>query len=67
MAGQVAESRHESLQQPQRPKRSLEQHRTIADAIHAGEAKAAVRAMRRHLRTVSQVRLLAWNPDDQQG
>lgn len=65
MAGQVAESRHESLQQPQRPSRSLEQHRKIADAIHAGDAKAAVRAMRRHLQTVSQVRLLTWNPDDQ--
>ncbi|MGH3631954.1 MAG: FadR/GntR family transcriptional regulator [Sciscionella sp.] len=65
MAGQVAESRHESLQQPQRPTRSLQQHRKIAEAIRATDAKAAVRAMRHHLQTVSQVRLLSWNPDDQ--
>ncbi|MGH3437827.1 MAG: FadR/GntR family transcriptional regulator [Sciscionella sp.] len=64
MAGQVAESRHESLQQPERPSQSLRQHRKIADAIRAGEAKGAVRAMRRHLQTVSKVRLLSWNPDD---
>ena len=66
MSGQVAESRHESLQQPRRPPRSLQQHEKIAEAIHRGDDAAAVRAMRRHLKTVSQVRLLDWNPDGEQ-
>lgn len=66
IAGQIAESRHESLQQRNRPARSLDQHRRIAAAIRAGDATAAVRAMRRHLRTVSRVRLLNWDPDDAQ-
>jgi len=63
IAEPVAESRHESLQQPNRPVRSLDQHRRIAEAIHGRDAKAAVRAMRRHLQTVSRVRLLSWTPD----
>ena len=66
MSAQVAESRHESLQQPQRPARSLQQHETIAEAIHRADPAAAVRAMRRHLKTVSEVRLLTWNPDNDQ-
>lgn len=61
----VAESRHESLQQPHRPDRSLKQHRRIATAIGAADPKAAAAAMRRHLRTVSQVRLLTWTPEDE--
>ena len=60
---QIAESRHESLQQPGRPERSLRQHRRIAEAIRAGDAKGAERAMRRHVDTVSRVRLLGWDPD----
>lgn len=63
IATQIAESRHESLQQPGRPGRSLQQHAKIADAVRAGDAKAAVRAMRTHLQTVSRVRLLSWDPD----
>jgi GntR family transcriptional repressor for pyruvate dehydrogenase complex len=65
IADQIAESRHESLQQPGRPARSLRQHRRIADAIRDRNAKAAVRAMREHLETVSRVRLLTWEPTDQ--
>jgi GntR family transcriptional repressor for pyruvate dehydrogenase complex len=63
ISARIAESRSESLKQPGRPPRSLEQHTRIADAIRAGDASEAVEAMRTHLRTVSQVRLLAWNPD----
>lgn len=65
IAVQIAESRHESLQQLHRPARSLEQHRRIADAIRAGNPKTARRAMRRHLETVSRVRLLNWDPDQE--
>ncbi|MFB7273100.1 FadR/GntR family transcriptional regulator [Streptomyces sp. NPDC056244] len=64
IAGQIAESRTESLRQPGRPKRSLTQHRAILEAIEAGRGKAAAAAMRRHVRTVAKVRLLDWNPDD---
>lgn len=65
IAGQIAESRRESLQQPGRPPRSLGQHRRIAAAIRAGDTSAAVRAMRQHLKTVSRVRLLSWQPEEQ--
>lgn len=64
IADAVAESRHESLRQPGRPPRSLSQHRRIAEAIRAGDPKAAAAAMRRHVRTVSEVRLLTWTPED---
>jgi GntR family transcriptional repressor for pyruvate dehydrogenase complex len=60
----VAESRHESLQQPDRPPRSLTQHRRIADAIRTQDAAAAATAMKEHLESVSRVRLLSWNPED---
>ena len=63
ISDQIAESRHESLQQPGRPQRSLGQHQRIAEAIRSGDPKGAERAMRRHLGTVSRVRLLGWNPD----
>lgn len=62
---QVSESRHESLQQPDRPSRSLTQHERIAEAIRAQDPQAAVTAMREHLETVRHVRLLSWEPDDQ--
>ena len=62
IAEQIAESRQESLRQPGRPLRSLGQHRRIADAIRAGDPRAAASAMRRHVRTVSRVRLLGWEP-----
>jgi GntR family transcriptional repressor for pyruvate dehydrogenase complex len=64
IADQIRESRHESLRQPGRPERSLAQHRKIADAIKNGDGKAAAAAMRRHVQSVSKVRLLSWNPDD---
>ncbi|QPP09498.1 FadR family transcriptional regulator [Streptomyces bathyalis] len=60
----VAESRNESLRQPGRPTRSLEQHARILAAIERGDPKAAAAAMRRHVRTVAKVRLLEWNPDE---
>ncbi|MEC3977347.1 FadR/GntR family transcriptional regulator [Amycolatopsis sp. H20-H5] len=61
---QIAESRHESLQQPDRPARSLTQHVRIAAAIRAQDPAAAIAAMREHLETVRRVRLLSWNPDE---
>jgi GntR family transcriptional regulator, transcriptional repressor for pyruvate dehydrogenase complex len=64
IAEQIAESRHESLQQPHRPAKSLAQHAKIAEAIRARNRSAARSAMRKHLETVSRVRLLDWNPDD---
>lgn len=63
VADQITESRHESLRQPGRPGRSLTQHRAILDAIEEQRGKAAAAAMRRHVRTVAEVRLLDWNPD----
>jgi GntR family transcriptional repressor for pyruvate dehydrogenase complex len=62
IAEQIAESRQESLRQPGRPLRSLAQHQRIADAVRAGDPRAAASAMRRHVRTVSRVRLLGWEP-----
>ena len=64
IAEQIGESREESLRQPGRPKRSFAQHRKILDAIAEGRSKAAAAAMRRHVRTVAQVRLLNWDPDE---
>jgi len=65
IASQIAESRSESLRQPGRPPRSLTQHRKIADAIRMSDPKGAAAAMRRHVQTVSKVRLLNWNPNDE--
>lgn len=62
---QVAESRHESLSQPGRPSNSLAQHETILAAIRAQDGPGAAEAMRAHLATVSEVRLLSWSPDDE--
>lgn len=56
IAGQIAESRTESLRQPHRPARSLAQHRAILDAIESGLPSRAAAAMRRHVRTVAKVR-----------
>jgi GntR family transcriptional repressor for pyruvate dehydrogenase complex len=63
----VAESRNESLRQPGRPTRSLDQHMRILEAVQAGDPEAAAAAMRRHVRTVAKVRLLEWNPDEKGG
>ncbi|RAJ65678.1 GntR family transcriptional repressor for pyruvate dehydrogenase complex [Streptomyces sp. Amel2xB2] len=60
----IAESRTESLRQPGRPTRSLDQHARILAAVERGDGKAAAAAMRRHVRTVAKVRLLEWNPDE---
>lgn len=65
IASDIAESRQESLRQPRRPPQSLAQHERIAEAIRAGNPRSAVTAMRRHLKTVSRVRLLSWEPDDE--
>jgi GntR family transcriptional repressor for pyruvate dehydrogenase complex len=65
IAPQIAESRNESLRQPGRPPRSLVQHHKIADAIRMSDPKAAAAAMRRHVQTVSKVRLLTWNPQEE--
>jgi GntR family transcriptional regulator, transcriptional repressor for pyruvate dehydrogenase complex len=56
----IAESRTESLRQPGRPAQSLRQHRLIADAVRAGDAEAAARAMHAHVDTVGRVKLLEW-------
>ncbi|SES25794.1 transcriptional regulator, GntR family [Lentzea xinjiangensis] len=64
IAGQITESRNESLRQPGRPSRSLAQHTAIYEAIAAGDARKAASAMRKHVRTVAKVRLLTWVPED---
>lgn len=56
----IAESRTESLRQPGRPSRSLEQHRRVAEAIRAGDSPKAGRAMHTHIDTVRRVKLLDW-------
>lgn len=63
IAGQVAESRAESLRQPGRSAQSLEQHERVANAIHAADPPAAAEAMRRHVQSVGQVKLLDWHGD----
>jgi GntR family transcriptional repressor for pyruvate dehydrogenase complex len=62
LAPQISESRTESLRQPGRPARSLVQHQQIVAAIRARAARRAVTAVRGHVRTVGDVRLLAWEP-----
>lgn len=54
----IRESRIESLSQPERPRNSLAGHRAVADAIAAGDADAAARAMHEHITMVSDVALL---------
>jgi len=65
LAQQIAETRAESLRQPGRPPRSLAQHQRIAAAIRAGNGRQAAAAASRHVRTVADVRLLSWRPDDE--
>lgn len=64
IATQIAESRGESLRQPGRPHRSFGQHERIAAAIRAEDPEGAAAAMREHVRTVSEVRLLSWEPEE---
>jgi GntR family transcriptional repressor for pyruvate dehydrogenase complex len=54
----IRETRLESLSQPGRPQKSLRSHRKIAEAIRAGDGRAAARAMRAHIGLVSDVELL---------
>lgn len=60
----ILESRIESLAQPGRPKDSLAGHRRIADAIRSCDGDAAATAMLAHLRLVSDVAVLRWDPDE---
>ncbi|MGP4049567.1 FadR/GntR family transcriptional regulator [Streptomyces sp. 2A115] len=64
IAEQITESRHESLRQPSRPTRSFTQHRAILNAIVAQQPRQAAAAMRRHVQTVAKVRLLDWDPEE---
>jgi GntR family transcriptional repressor for pyruvate dehydrogenase complex len=63
-SGLLAEFMRESLHQPNRPAQSLAHHVKIAEAIRAQDPLAATTAMRDHLESVSRVRLLSWNPDE---
>lgn len=54
----IAETRIESLSQPGRPRRSLQGHQRIAEAIAAKDARKAASAMRSHVRLVGHVALL---------
>lgn len=60
----ILESRIESLAQPGRPRQSLAGHHRIAEAIRARDAGGAAEAMLAHLRLVSDVAALRWNPDE---
>lgn len=64
IADQIAESRTESLRQPGRPDSSLAQHHAILEAIALQRPGRAATAMRRHVRTVAKVRLLDWEPEE---
>lgn len=54
----IAETRIESLGQPGRPRDSLAAHRRVAEAIRAGDATEAARAMHAHIEQVSDVAIL---------
>jgi GntR family transcriptional repressor for pyruvate dehydrogenase complex len=54
----IRETRLESLTQPDRPAASLAGHRRIAEAIRAGDPKAAAEAMQDHIRLVSDIAVL---------
>jgi GntR family transcriptional regulator, transcriptional repressor for pyruvate dehydrogenase complex len=60
----IKETRIESLSQPDRPKRSLEGHRAIAEAIRAGDPDGAAAAMHAHVELVSDVALLHPEPPE---
>lgn len=62
LADAIAETRSESLAQPGRPPRSLDDHQAIATAIRAGDADAARQAMQAHVDHVADLRLLDWQP-----
>jgi GntR family transcriptional regulator, transcriptional repressor for pyruvate dehydrogenase complex len=62
LAEAIHETRLESLSEPDRPKQSMLAHRRILDAIEARDGAGAADAMRAHLRQVSDVALLRWQP-----
>ena len=51
----LRETRARSLQTPGRPRRSLEGHRRILAAIRRGDARAAERAVRKHLGEIEHI------------
>lgn len=53
---------HETVDQIGQPKVLLGQNRRISDAIAAGDGLAAAAAMKAHLKTTAQLKLLAWSP-----
>lgn len=63
LGDRIHETRLGSLGEPGRPPRSLADHRRIAEAIRRQDPRAAEVAMRRHLKVVSDTRLLRWSPD----
>ena len=64
LADPIQETRLESLSEPGRPPRSLADHRRIAEAIRRGDPRSAEAAMRRHLKIVSDIRLMRWTPGE---
>lgn len=60
----IQETRLASLGEPGRPRRSLADHRRIAEAIRHQNPRAAETAMRRHLKVVADIRLLRWSPGE---
>ncbi|MEO8897715.1 MAG: FCD domain-containing protein [Candidatus Dormibacter sp.] len=62
LAEAIHETRIESLSEPDRPRASLAAHRCILDAIESSDPPRAAAAMRAHLRQVSDVALLRWEP-----
>jgi GntR family transcriptional repressor for pyruvate dehydrogenase complex len=67
LAEAIHETRVESLSEPGRPRNSLQAHRRILEAIEAGQPARAADAMRAHLRQVSDVALLRWEPPAEEG
>ena len=63
LGDRIHETRLASLSEPGRPPRSLADHRRIAEAIRRQDPRGAETAMRRHLKVVSDTRLLRWSPD----
>lgn len=60
----IQETRLASLSEPGRPPRSLADHHRIAEAIRRQDPRRAETAMRRHLKVVSDIRLLRWAPGE---
>jgi GntR family transcriptional repressor for pyruvate dehydrogenase complex len=62
LADAIHETRMESLSEPGRPRESLAAHRRILEAIESADPPRAAAAMRAHVRQVSDVALLRWDP-----